>query len=187
VLEGNRIGLLARKPQRVGCKRVPDPPNQAWGEGTKVDDVLLNNPATFIGTVEKVREGYTYLFERVETLVFVRVEEVFRDQQGWLAPGKVVTYLDESGWIALAHATLCTEKPHGVYVPRAGDRVAVVGTFQRPNDPTHLHMLTSYSSVYEVRSSAAGDVIIPNPVPGLEQVEVTVQEVRERLAREGTP
>jgi hypothetical protein len=185
ILEGARVSLLARKPKEVGCKRVPDPQHLAWPAGSSIAGIMVTQPAAFIGTIEKVREGYTYFFQRVETLVFVRVEGVFRDQQGWLAPGKVVTYLDSSGRIELAHGTLCTEKPKGVYVPKAGDRIAVGGIFERPQDPTYLHVLTSYSSVFPVRPSAEGDVILPNPVPGLDQSEVTVQAVRERLAREG--
>lgn len=136
------------------------------------------SPAVFLGRVVETVVGWSVRTQRVGTLVYLEVEEIFRDEYVHLWPGKLVAYEQSSGEIRLRGARLCTVPEPGTTLVDSGDRVLAFGVNYLADDPW-----SELSWVYPVVDGK----ILPQPrVPdgGIEPVPLTEFRELSRAAEE---
>lgn len=112
-------------------------------------------PGVFLGRVVETVVGWSVRAGRVHTLVYLEVEEIFRDEHVNLWPGKLVAYEQASGEIRLRGARLCTVPEPGTTLVDSGDRVLAFDVNYRAD-----HVWSDLPRVYPVRNGE----ILPQPL-----------------------
>lgn len=136
-------------------------------EAFDFEEHLELSPAVFRGRVVETVVGWSTRTHRVGTMVYVEIEEVFRDEHGHLWPGKLVAYEQPAGDVRLRGARLCTIPEPGRTLVEAGDQVLAFGV-QHAAD----HVWSEVSWVYPIVDGQ----VLPQPlVPdsGIEPVPLT--------------
>lgn len=140
---------------------------------------LAHSPSVFLGRVVDTVVGWSSRTNRVGTLVYVEIEEIFRNEHGHVWPGKLVAYEQPSGSIELRGVRLCTVPEPGRTLVDTGDRILAFG-LQFDAD----EVWSELSRVYPVVDGE----ILPQPratAPGIEPVPLT--EFRAISESAGTP
>lgn len=95
-------------------------------------DHLRRSAGVFTGHVVGTVVGWSTYSDRVATLTYVEVDEVFRDLYSHLWPGKRVAFEQPTGELQFEGVRLCTIPESGKTIVEAGDEVLAFGVQQAP-------------------------------------------------------
>lgn len=138
-----------------GCMRAPDLGEPVPEESRKtLDELVASSSLAFVGTVVATVPGWSVWQDIPVTAVYVRIDEVLRNQGDFLRTGETVATTQEQATIDLFGIEACSKLPPGVQPARTGDQVLFTGARfeQHP-----LFVLPHY--IFPVR----GDEVLPQP------------------------
>ncbi|MEM7051258.1 MAG: hypothetical protein AAF604_16430 [Acidobacteriota bacterium] len=147
-----------------------------------VVSAFANNQFSGRGVVRARELGWHPFLARVETLLYIQLEEVFRDVSGRLQPGDYVLWTEPVGRIELDDGYLCTIKPGSLGTPSTGDEVAFVG---RPREPEAEFPVIDGFVFMPYRIENETIEAVPYPLPGTPAM--TLHELRAALADRSHP
>ena len=156
-------------------RNVEDPKNPL---STHLLDLIQVEKIVLQGAIEHITVAWNLHYKTPTSMVFVRIEEVMRDESESFAVGQLVTYTRQWGEATILGIPYCTSPPHGVEAHRApdqGDQIILTGTKDLRN-PDHL--IAHCTRIYPV---VEGIVSPPNGASGFSEGTATLAEVRERL------
>ena len=112
-------------PTRPGAKTVP-------GSETALDRIHTR-PSSIVGRVEAESVSWNFS-SMVNTLVFLRIEEVLKDESNTLSEGDLITITLPWGELEVGPYSLCSYEPAGVLDFELGDQFIVAGYVDKWNE-----------------------------------------------------
>ncbi len=92
-----------------------------------VDQLIAADSLAFIGTVEDTVPGWSNWSFKPETAIYLRVDEILRNEDDFLELGKVVAMTDSQATINLYGVEASGTHPEDFWVPRTGDQILFTG------------------------------------------------------------
>ena len=129
-------------------------------QSVTIDEIVVSFTTAVVGTVEATVAGWDLDLGRTTTLVYLRVNEVLRDETSSIEKGDLITFYRAWGRGEIADTNLCTPPPIGVSqlgIDTVGRSRLVVGTLDAWNSE---HLETLEISVLAIEEK---NVLPPRP------------------------
>lgn len=97
------------------------------GPTNAVQESVASSFTVVVGTVLDTVQGWNAWYGEPATLVYVRVEEILRDEQDSLRHGQLLAYLEDSGVVEVEGMEVCSSLPAEADLADPGERVLVTG------------------------------------------------------------
>lgn len=107
---------------------------------------IQGQPTVVVGDVEAEFSSWNF-FGSVTTLIFLRIEEILKDETASLSIGDLVTVALPWGDLEVGPYRLCSHEPEGTLKFELGDTFIVTGSVDEWNDN---HILTSDGFYFEL-------------------------------------
>ena len=145
---------------------------------TRVMDFIEARNLVFLGEIERVAPAWSFDRNTAIAIVFLRIEEVLKDEGNDFSAGSLVTYVRPWGEVTILGTPFCTDPPPDAPSdgsPHVGQRVLLTGSKDLRN-PDHL--VTHHSGIFPV---VDGVVFPPAGDPRFLSGTVSLADVPESL------
>ncbi len=124
-----------------------------------VDQLIAADSLAFIGTVEDTVPGWSNWSFKPETAIYLRVDEILRNEDDFLQLGKVVAMTDSQATINLYGVEASMTHPEDFWVPLSGDQLLFTGFRYEEGSERHPFFLNT-RQIFLVH----GDEVVPEPL-----------------------
>ena len=180
-----RLALKLQKAEKgdKGALQVCDqqPISDSFGFGPTpgsktLPGLVQDSEVSLTGRVVDLTPTWNPAVSTPYTRIFLQVDEVLKDSTEELTAGHIVSFFSGYGHMVFGEIRICLEPPAGVFMPRRGDRVLLIGWHNPAN-----RMIITGKATFEVRN---GKVMTHDHAILSSRMPVPLSSLKEDLRRQ---
>ncbi len=126
-----------------------------------IEELIEAESLAFVGTVEDTVPGWSNWVFKPVTALYLRVDEILKNQDNFLQLGQVVAQTELQATINLYGVEACSTYPDDFWEPHRGDHLLFSGLRYEEGSARHPYFVNGL--IFLVR----GEQIVPQPMDGL--------------------